>query len=503
MLEIAMSNIVEMVDVTKMFYGIAALNKVNFNLLSGEIHGLLGENGAGKSTLVKILSGIYQPDSGKTLINGEPIKIDDPHTAYKFGIVCIPQDLTLIPEFTVMENIFIGNEIKKGRFNLIDKPAQIAKTLVLMEELTSPIDPLSKIFSLSFHECQIVQIARAIMHSFQVLILDEPTAFLTDSETDVLFKILQKLRSEGRSIIFISHRLKEVLKITDRVTFLRAGKLVTVQKTSDLNAERMIGYMTGKEPAKFHDLRVGALRNTEPILEVKHLTGVGFTDISFSLHKGEILGLTGLAGAGKSELAKALFGMIPPSSGEIVALGKKGFFTHPKEAIDKGLGFVPDDYRNLGIFPLMSIKANLTLPILKKMVKLLKVDHRQEAAIANNYREKLNVNTPNIDKNVMSLSCGNQKKLILARWLAAHSRILILDQPTAGIDLNAKYELNRMIRNIAMEGVGIIYISLELLELMKISDRLLVMKDGKLTKELVTRNTNCEEVLRYMMGKAI
>jgi ribose transport system ATP-binding protein len=498
-----MSNVIEMMKVTKRFHNVVALNQVSFAVADGEIHGILGENGAGKSTLIKLLHGNYQPDSGSIAVNGRRIKIDNPWIASKLGIVRVPQELTLIPEFTVTENVFIGSEMKTGKLKLIDQQAQIEKTRMLLQKLKSRVDPQKKIKDLSVHERQMVQIVRALIHDFQVLILDESTAFLMKHEVDTLFELLWQLKLEGKSIIFISHRLKEILQITDRITFLRNGESVAVRETKGLHETQLIQYMIGKDPVSYPNTPDRFLGKTGPVLEVKNLTGKGFSNVSFSLYPGEILGVAGFPGSGKSELARAIFGLVLPYRGDIVVFGKKEIFTHPGEAIHKGLGFVPDDHLSLGLFPLMSIKTNIILPVLKKMVKFLKVDFKRETDLANRFKEKLKVKTASVEQNVMSLSSGNQKKVILARWLAAGARILILDEPTAGIDVHAQYELNLLIQSIAMDGVAVICISSELSELMRISNRILVMKDGKLVQGLATKDTSEEEVFRFMMGKAI
>jgi ribose transport system ATP-binding protein len=489
--------IINTIQLSKNFPGVKAVDNLDFSLLEGEIHGLIGENGAGKSTFIKMLTGAYKPDNGYIVFFDKKIQLGDPFYTRGLGIIAIFQEPYIFPNFTVGENIFIGRENKKKIMLQSDKENENAK--ILLDSLGFSINPILKASSLSLAEQRMLEIAKAASIQSKVVILDEPTASLADSEIKVLFSLLYKLKSKKVSIIYISHRLEEVLEITDRITVLRDGVKVATVNKNDVAKEDLVEMMVGR---KLHDMypkynvKIG-----EKILSVEKLNRLKeFHDVSFNLYKGEILGIAGLMGSGRTELAKALFGATIPTEGEIYLDNKKVNFKKPSDAIKAGIGFLTEDRKNLGLFLNQDVKSNTSILILSELTKLGLIQFSQEKIIVNNLVDKLRIITPNINVKVLDLSGGNQQKVVLARWLAKKVKVLILDEPTHGIDVGAKVEIYQLLGELTKEGIGIILISSEFQELLAITDRILVMYRGSIKKEFNTKNTNQEELLKCVFG---
>ncbi|HEX9439187.1 MAG TPA: sugar ABC transporter ATP-binding protein, partial [Roseiflexaceae bacterium] len=424
--------IIELRDISKQFPGVRALDHVSFDVLPGEVHALLGENGAGKSTLIKIMTGAYQPDSGTILFDDKPVEIGGTSQSQNLGIAAIYQELSLYPELTIAENIFMGHQ-PRMRFGLIDWQTMQQRARELLHELDADdLDPLQKVSGLSVGNQQRVEIAKALSQSARVLIMDEPTAALTQRDADRLFAIVRRLRERGVAVIYISHRLEEVFLLADRVTVLRDGQVVGTQPVGATSQPELIRMMVGRTlDALFpkHDATIGA-----PLLEVKDIAyGRMVRGVSFELRRGEIVGLAGLVGAGRSETALALFGITPAESGAIVLDGRAVNIRSPRQAMQLGLAYVPEDRKNQGLILPMTVRENTTMAILRRLTSGGFVDRRAERKITGEYVEQLRIRTPSIAQVVRNLSGGNQQKVVVAKWLAAKPKVLILDEPTRGI----------------------------------------------------------------------
>lgn len=473
------SQVLRMINITKTFPGVLALRDVTFDVKKGEVHALLGENGAGKSTLMKILSGTLQPDRGIVYVDNEAVSISDPIKARRLGISSIHQEFSLIPELTVARNIFLGRE-PKNRFGLIDAKKMVIETQAICEKLGVEIDAEQRVESLTIGQQQIVEIAKALSMKSWLVIMDEPTSALTESETEKLFELIRQLKSEGVSIVYISHKLEEIFTIADRVTVLRDGQHVSTVPVGDVTHESLVEMMVGRRldlskrriPASFGDVA----------LEVRNLTRKGqFEDISFSVRKGEIVGLAGLLGAGRTEIAKTLFGLQKPDSGEIYVQGSLVRIHSPRKAIQHGIAYVPEDRRREGIIPLLSVAYNITLAVLPSLCRFGLISSQKELALSRRAVDDLGVKTPSIWQRVMNLSGGNQQKVVLGKWLSIKPKVLILDEPTRGIDVGAKAEIHAIIDSLAKQGLAILLISSELPEILALCDRVVVLREGKLT----------------------
>jgi len=472
-------DILQMKNIEKSFPGVKALDKVNLNLKKGEIHGLIGENGAGKSTLMKILLGIYHPDKGEIFLNGKKVNIDSPHTAIKHGITLVPQELNLIPELSVTENIFLEEKPKQNIFGLIDWKTAKKKAKKQLEVMNTFLDIDKKAKDLSTSEQQIVSIARCLIFGFDILLLDEPTASLSKEETEILFKIMRDIRQEGKTIVFISHFLEEIKQITDRVTILRDGEFIKEDNTSNLSIKNMIYYMTDREFEKIPIERKTEI-SEEAFLEVRDLNVEDeLKDISFDVKKSEILGVAGLVGAGRTELFKTIYGLIKKTSGQILIDGSEVNIKNPSIAQKHGIAYVPEERKSEGIIPLLSVSENMTLPIYKNKSKFGLINYREIEETVNHYIDEIGIKTPSSETKIKNLSGGNQQKAILARAMALDLKLLILDEPTRGIDIQAKDEIHKIIGNLADSGITVIVISSEEEELYAVSDRIMVMHEGK------------------------
>jgi len=493
--KIADKYILEMKNVSKAFPGVKALNNIHFNLIPGEIHALVGENGAGKSTLLKILAGAYKKDEGTIKLYGSEVKMTNPKHALDLGISVIYQEFNLIPNLSIAENIFIGRAPLKHKA-FIDFSELYQRAEFFLKKVGMKKDPKTLVSQLSVAEQQMVEIAKSLSLSAKIIVMDEPTSALTKSEKETLFKIIRELKSKGVSIIFISHIIDEVLEISDRVTVLRDGEYVDTLDAADTNPGKIVQMMVGRELKDFYpktDVKRG-----EVILEVKNLTKKSkYEDISFRLHEGEVLGFAGLVGSGRAQVMRGIFGIEPPDGGEVYIKGKKVKTNSLFETIKMKMGFVPEDRRKEGLILSRSVKDNINITKLSRINSYGFVKQKEEEKIANEYCKHLNIRTPNNNEIAQNLSGGNQQKIVIAKWLAINPRILILDDPTRGIDVGAKNEIYLLINNLAKEKIGIILISSELPEIINISDRILVMREGKITHEFSRKEATQEKIMRH------
>lgn len=490
-------NLLELKGISKSFSGVTVLNNINFLLKSGSVHALVGENGAGKSTLIKCLSGIYIPDEGEIYLKGEKEKFNNPLHALNKGIAVIHQELTPVLERTVMENIWLGKEPKKGPF--VNKKQMYSDTKELMERLELNISPSELMKNLSIAQIQMVEIAKAISRNANIVVMDEPTSSLTNNEVRQLFKIIKQLKEADTGIIYISHKMDEIYEISDEITVLRDGQHIITEKASDVSAEEVINQMVGRELKDLFPKE--NVPQKEKILEVKKLSDdKSFNDISFELYKGEILGVAGLAGAGRSEVMEAIFG-IRKKSGQVLVKGKEVEIHCPTDAINHGIAFLTEDRRNTGIVPMLSVGYNMLVANFKKYQKkngLLNQQQMKEDT--SEYMKKLNVKARSSAEEIQNLSGGNQQKVLVARWLLTNPEILVLDEPTRGIDIGAKSEIYKMISDLAKEGKAIIMISSELPEILGMSDRVMVVHEGHIQDILDIKDCSQERLMQLATG---
>ncbi|MDQ0246270.1 ribose transport system ATP-binding protein [Bacillus fengqiuensis] len=487
-----------MKNISKSFNGIPVLKSVDFSVNKGEVHALMGGNGAGKSTLMKILTGVYTADEGDIFIDGKQVSIKNTDDARKNYISMIFQEFSLIPTLTVAQNIFLTRESKTSAGLLNDKEC-VAKTRELLRELEVDIDPNEVVGNLGVGYWQMTEIAKALSQETKILIMDEPTASLTKKETEILFSFINQLKAKGYAIIYISHRMDEILKVCDRITILRDGKHVATEDCKQIDLDTVVQHIVGSGMDKAFEWKERSYStNVPPVLEVKQLSsGTKVQAVSFKLFPGEILGVAGLMGSGRTEMARAIFGVDSKDSGEIMINGQPQTIKSPVDAVEGGLALIPEDRRMQGLVLDHSVKENIMLPILSKVKKGLLLDDKKANRIANEFVEKLNIKTDDIFKTTKLLSGGNQQKIVLAKWLANDPTVLILDEPTVGVDIAAKTEIVDVIRELADSGKAILVISSELPELLALSDRVLVMHEGKIIKEMKRREINSEEELQH------
>lgn len=490
--------VVRMEGISKYFPGVKALDAVDFSLYEGEVMALVGENGAGKSTLMKILSGLYQKDEGQIFYEGELVEITDVKSAMEMGIILIHQELNLMRHLTVAQNIFIGRE-RKSENSFFVKDSDInSKTKEIFQELEIDISPTAIVGELTVAQQQMVEIAKALSFESKVLIMDEPTASLTDAEIENLFRIIKKLKGEGTSIVYISHRLEELKEITDYITVMRDGLYIDTVETSQVEISAIINMMVGREI--FVEKTIRTIPNDAPIaLEVRNLNaGRMVKDVSFSVKKGEILGIAGLMGAGRSETARAIFGVDKPDSGEVFINGEKANISHPKDGVEYGIGFLSEDRKEYGLVLNLDVEMNTSLASMKDFTKHgIFIDFQKSKDNAVSMVKKMNIKTPSINQRVENLSGGNQQKVVVGKWLTRECDILIFDEPTRGIDVGAKNEIYNMLIELADEGKAIIVISSELPEIIRISDRVIVMCEGRVTGEVVDQDITQEKIMYY------
>lgn len=490
--------VLSMKNIDKRFTGVHALKGVNFDLYPGEIHALIGENGAGKSTLMKALTGIFPKDSGEIHFQGKLFNPKNPKEALKKGIGIIHQELNMMDHLTVAQNIFIGRESTRKSGFILDDKAQNKRTEELFAKLNMDIDPREMLGNLTVGKQQMVEIAKAVSHELKVLILDEPSAALTETEIDELFKIMKDLASKGVAMIYISHRMDEINKITDRVTVLRDGEYVGTEATKDITKDEIINMMVGRVIYEDPKAESNVPADAEVVLKVENLNaGKMVQNVSFELKKGEILGFAGLMGAGRTETARALFGADETDSGDIQIHGKHVEINSPMDAVSHGIGYLSEDRKRYGLAVDLSVTENAIMASYDDFETGLMVHKGKIERITKEFVNKLQVKTPSLDQLLKNLSGGNQQKVVIAKWLIKDSEILIFDEPTRGIDVGAKSEIYTLMNELVKAGKSIIMISSELTEILRMSDRIVVMCEGKITGELDIKDASQEEIMKY------
>lgn len=486
--------ILTMKGIDKSFPGVHALDHVNLEVRKGEVHALMGENGAGKSTLMKVLTGIYSKDDGKIIYEGKEIEFSNPREAQDAGIVIVHQELNMLGHLTVAQNIFIGREIMNGK--LIDDKKMNEEAKKLFDQLGIEIDPKETMSRLTVGRQQMCEIAKAISHEAKVIIFDEPSAALTEAEIEELFKIIRDLRKKQMGIVYISHRMDEIKVITDRVTVMRDGGYVGTLITKDCTKDDIINMMVGRTIYEDPKEASAVAKDAPVVLKVEHLNaGRMVQDVSFELRKGEILGFSGLMGAGRTETARALFGADPKESGDIYVNGQKVDIKTPQDAVKCGIGYLSEDRKRFGIVVDKTIAENSTMSTLEQFMKGIFIDKGKEAQTAQEYVDLLKTKTPSVEQLVVNLSGGNQQKVVIAKWLVRNCDILIFDEPTRGIDVGAKSEIYQLMNELASQGKSIIMISSEMTEILRMSDRIIVMCEGKKTGELDIAEATQERIM--------
>jgi ribose transport system ATP-binding protein len=495
-------------NISKHFSGVTALDNICLELHSGKVNAIIGENGAGKSTLMKIFSGVHTQYEGEIIYNGKPVKFSNTKEAEEAGIAIIHQELNLVPYLSIAENIFLGREITNA-FGVLDKKQMNEKTKQLLARLNLTISPDTKIAALKVGQQQLVEIAKALYVNAEVIIMDEPTSAISDKEVDNLFSITLQLRSEGKTIVYISHKLKELFTIADRFIVMRDGATVDAGDMHTISQDELIQKMTGR---KLDMERSGkTLENTEELLSVKNIslrhpvlriTNI-LHNISFNLHKGEIIGVYGLMGAGRTELMETIFGLHPKNaSGEIIVNGVVKKIKSPADAIQSGIALVPEDRKLQGLFLTQTIASNISVTILQKLQQWgLVLSGKKEKELTNSYINSLAIKTSSRKNAAKNLSGGNQQKIVLAKWLATNPTILLLDEPTRGIDINAKAEIYKLMKSLAAAGMGIIMVSSELPEILTVSDRVLVLCEGELTASIPIEEASEATILKHAIHK--
>lgn len=494
--------LLEVKNITKQFPGTKALDNVKLSVEKGEVHALCGENGAGKSTLMNIIGGLYQPTSGELFFEGKKIAPKNPGEAQRLGIGFVHQELSLCPHLTAAENIYIGRLPKKGDRILFSKLWEDADAV--LRRFGANFSSKTKVSDLTVSEQQLVEIAKSVSLNCKLLILDEPTSSLTDKETNKLFEVVRNLRDEGISILFISHRMPEIFAICDRASVFKDGKYVCTMNIADIDADDIIRAMVGRELGNLYPPKSICIDKKTELLKVEGLTGRMFKNINFSLYKGEILGFAGLVGAGRTEIMTALCGLDEKKSGTVWVNGEKKLFKNYRDAVNEGICYLTEDRKKQGLYLDMSIKSNMTSANLKSVSKGIWIQEKQEKNLAEKYVKQLSIKIAGIEYPISSLSGGNQQKCLLGKWLSINPRIIIVDEPTRGIDVGAKSEIHNLLRQLANEGVGVIIISSELPEVMGVSDRVIVISEGRLAGEIDNENMMTEEnIMRYASGEAV
>ncbi|RYU97340.1 sugar ABC transporter ATP-binding protein [Emticicia agri] len=486
--------ILEVQNLCKSFSGIRVLDNITFNLEKGEVHALMGENGAGKSTFMKILMGLLTPDSGEIILDGERIECSNVHEMLKKGISMIHQEILMVPELTVAQNIFLGKELH--RFSWLDENTIYKKTRELLKTLNVNIDAKAKMKHLSIADKQMVEIAKAISNNAKIIIMDEPTSALSDKEVSTLFNIIKDLKNKGVAIIYISHKMDEIYQISDRITVLRDGQYIATKAASNLPIKDLISMMVGRE---IEDIFPETEHQTgKTIIKVENLSQKGkFENINFEVKSGEVLGIAGLVGAGRTEVARAIAGLDEFEEGEILIADEKVKVQSPKNAMKLGIGYVSEDRKALGFIPHLSVKQNISLSSLPSLSNKWFISDEKESALANSMKNNLKIKASGINQKLMYLSGGNQQKVVIAKVLASSPQIIILDEPTRGIDIGAKFEIYKLINELKSKGLAIILISSELPEIFGMSDRILVLSKGKQTALLTKHEATQEKVMQY------
>lgn len=494
--------LVSMEGIEKTFPGVHALSSCRFELRSGEVHALVGENGAGKSTLMKVLTGVYKKDAGRIIYKGREVEIPSPKAAQELGISIIHQELNLMPHLTVAQNIFIGREPRKGVRFVLDEKETNEKAKKLLDMMHLQIDPHTKVSNLTVAKQQMVEIAKALSYNSEVLIMDEPMAALSDSEVEELFGIIRGLKSHGVGIIYISHRLEELKRISDRVTVMRDGCYIDTVCTQDVTIDKIISMMVGRTIYETSPA-LPESDGQKAVLEVRNLNrGRLIKDVSFVLKKGEILGFAGLMGAGRTEVARAIFGADPIDSGEIYIGGQKVNIKNPGDAVKHGIGYLSEDRKRYGLTLGMDVESNIVLATFKKFIRAFGwVNSGKTLSTAEYYVDVLKIRTPGLQQKVKNLSGGNQQKVVVGKWLARDSDILIFDEPTRGIDVGAKSEIYKLLNDLVEQGKSIIMISSELPEILRMSHRIVVMCEGRITGEMSADEATQERIMQYATSR--
>jgi len=487
----------EVQNISKAFPGTQALREVSRSFRPGEIHAVVGENGAGKSTLMLIIAGVHQRDAGTILLDGQAIEPQNPHHAQELGISIVYQELSMAANLTVAENIFINRQ-PTNWLGLIDKTRMNREAEKWLGILDIAVPPDTLIRDLNIATIQMVEIVGAISRNARVLLMDEPTSALTERETQKLFESLRQLKQEGITIIYISHKLEEVFEIADRLTVLKDGSVVGSLDTAEATRDRVVSMMVGRELSSLYPSKDGQAEDV--VMEVEHLTGRSFRDVSFALHRGEILGIAGLAGSGRTSVCRTIFGASPKESGQVRIAGQPAQISSPQDAIQYGIGFVPEDRKSQGLFLPMSVRENMVATNLRACSGQVFMDPKKENALAEDMVEQLQVKTPTIAQKLLNLSGGNQQKVLLGKWLALKPRILLISEPTRGIDVGAKAEIHALLRQMARQGVGIVMVSSELPEILGMSDRVLVMHEGELMGVVSGDDMTEEKIMTYASG---
>jgi ribose transport system ATP-binding protein len=490
--------LLRMEGIYKSFPGVQALSDCRFDLRRGEVHALVGENGAGKSTLMKILGGIYHKDAGQIYLGGQEVEIYDPHMAQNLGISIVHQELNLMPHLTVAQNIFIGREPRAKLSFVVDDKTTNQRAEQLFEMLNLRLDPNTKVADLTVAKQQMVEIAKALSFNAKILVMDEPTAALTDTEIEELFSIIRQLREQGVGIVHISHRLEELKQISDRVTVMRDGRYIDTLMTNQATIDHIISLMVGRTIFESTP-ELPEHPNEDVVLEVRNLSrGRVLRDVSFSLKKGEILGFAGLIGAGRTEVARAIFGADAYEAGEILIRGKAVHIKSPGDAVTHGIGYLSEDRKRYGLTLGMDVKENVVMASMKKFLRgLAWMDFKKAARRGQEMVKALNIKTPNLEQKVKYLSGGNQQKVVIGKWLTADTDILIFDEPTRGIDVGAKSEIYKLLNDLAHQGKSIIMISSELPEILRMSHRVVVMCEGRVTGTLNIAEATQESIMKY------
>jgi ribose transport system ATP-binding protein len=491
--------VIEMKGISKSFSGNIVLDHVDFQLLPGEVHALMGENGAGKSTLIKILTGIYERNEGKVFSKGKEVHFKNPKEAEHSGIAVIHQELNIIPDLTVYENMFLGKELTVGRFGITKDKEMKRKTKEYLNRLGIDIDPTIEAGQLSVGQQQMIEIARAVAANTEVLIMDEPTAALTDREIEALFKVISALKEQGVGIVYVSHRMEEIFQICDRISVLRDGQFIDVKEVAKTDFDEIVKLMVGRQLGERfpeRDTKIGQER-----FRVENLTHKGsFDDISFSVHQGEVIGVAGLMGAGRTEIMQAIFGYRALDGGKMFIDGKEVTIKTPYDAIRAGIGFVTEDRKSQGLILELSVRENFSITNLDKISNKSIISSKDEISMVDEMIEKLHVKTSGRELSVKSLSGGNQQKIVIGKWLGINPKILILDEPTRGVDVGAKKEIYQLINDLTKQGVSIIMVSSELPEILGMSDRILVIHEGKLSAVLNKSDASQEIIMQFAAG---
>ncbi len=489
--------LVLMEGIEKSFPGVHALSQAYFELKPGEIHALVGENGAGKSTLMKVLTGIYRKEAGRILYKGKEVEVHNPRESQTMGISIIHQELNLMPHLTVAENIFIGREPRKTVRFFLDKISLNEKARELFRSLHLKLDPDARVSNLSVAQQQMVEIAKALSFNSDVLIMDEPTAALTESEIDELFRIIGQLRDKGVGIVYITHRMAEIKQISNRVTVMRDGRYIDTVNTAEATIDQIISMMVGRT---IYESSPVIPDNPSPdvILEVKNLNrGKVLQDVCFQVKRGEIVGFAGLMGAGRTEAARAVFGADPYDSGEVFIEGKQVHIKSPKDAVHNGIGYLSEDRKRYGLTLGLDVESNVVLATMKKFMNVIGwINDSKISSTAAHFVDALSIKTPSLQQKAKNLSGGNQQKVIIAKWLTADTKVLIFDEPTRGIDVGAKGEIYKLLNDLAMQGKAIIMISSELPEILRMSHRIVVMCEGRVSGELTSEEASQERIMK-------